>query len=143
MIAVDTNVLIYAQQTQMPEHKKAFAVLKELAEGNRPWAITWPNIYEFIRVSTHNKLFTKTTSLKNALAFIKSVIESPTIRVLSHSSHHWEKMQDIILKADASGNLSFDAQIASILLENGVSEIITNDGDFHRFKDLKVNNPFR
>ncbi len=44
MIAVDTNVLVYAHRAESGFHARAFDCIQLLAEGNRPWAITvsWP-----------------------------------------------------------------------------------------------------
>lgn len=43
----------------------------------------------------------------------------------------------------ASGNLVFDAQIAMLCIEHGVSELYSGDRDFARFAGLRVTNPFR
>ena len=52
MIAVDTNILVYAHRRDSPFHDRAAAVVRDLAEGARPWAIPWPCVYEFVRVVT-------------------------------------------------------------------------------------------
>ena len=39
MIAVDTNVLIYAHRRETEVGDRAHTVMKELAEGDQPWAI--------------------------------------------------------------------------------------------------------
>jgi predicted nucleic acid-binding protein len=45
LIAVDTDVLVYAHRREPVEHKDAFALLRELAEGGQPWAIPWPCVF--------------------------------------------------------------------------------------------------
>ena len=52
MIAVDTNVLVYAHRREAREHAVAIERIRHLAEGLKPWAIPWPCIYEFISVVT-------------------------------------------------------------------------------------------
>lgn len=42
MIAVDTNLLVYAHREDSPWHEKALARVTELAECGSPWAIPWP-----------------------------------------------------------------------------------------------------
>ncbi len=39
MIAVDTNVLIYAHREELTQHAQPVAWLKALAEGPAPWGI--------------------------------------------------------------------------------------------------------
>ena len=57
MRAVDTNVLIYAEILSSPFHAQAREILDELAEGQIPWAVPWPCVYEFLRVVTHPRVF--------------------------------------------------------------------------------------
>jgi predicted nucleic acid-binding protein len=48
--------------------------------------------------------------------------------------HFFAVMRD----ADARGNLVFDAQIVALLLEHGISRVLTNDRDFERFRGISV-----
>lgn len=41
------------------------------------------------------------------------------------------------LESGATGNLAFDAHIAAVCLEHGVTEILTSDRDFEGFEGLK------
>ena len=42
MIAVDTNVLVYAHRSDFPGHQVASAALRDLIETQDPWAVPWP-----------------------------------------------------------------------------------------------------
>ena len=42
MIAVDTNLLVYAHRRESDLHEAAYAVFRSLAEGDMGWAIPWP-----------------------------------------------------------------------------------------------------
>ena len=57
MIAVDTNVMVYAHREQLPQHERALEWLTYLAEGRVPWAIPVFCIGEFVRVTTHPRVF--------------------------------------------------------------------------------------
>ncbi len=46
MIAIDTNILVYARRREAPHHEAARRLLVELAEGQAGWVIPWPCIYE-------------------------------------------------------------------------------------------------
>jgi len=140
--AVDTNILVYAQVAATPHHEPARRLLFELAETALPWAIPWPCVYEFLRVVTHPRLLHPPMSFQAALAEVKSLLESPQLLLLAETSRHAEVMEQVVRRSGATGNLMYDAHIAALCLEHGVSEIITGDRDFLRFPGLKVFNPF-
>ena len=142
MIGVDTNILVYAHREEAAEHKSALALLTGLAEGTELWGVTWCSIYEFIRVVTHPKIFKPVTKLSTALEFVRALLSSPTFRPLTHRENHQAAMEAALVAGQAGANLAFDAQIAAIMIENGVKKVFTNDGDFLRFKDLEIVNPF-
>ncbi len=91
VIAVDTNVLVYARRAESAHHARARRLLTALAEGEQPWAIPWPCVYEFLRVVTHPRIFDPPTDLETALEDLESLFESPSLALLgegpSHPSH--------------------------------------------------------
>ena len=82
------------------------------------------------------------SKINEALGMIGMLAASPSLRLLGPQENHWKWMDSQIRTAAATANLAFDAQIAAIMLEHRVTEFLTSDGDFRRFKDLKVTNPF-
>jgi predicted nucleic acid-binding protein len=40
--------------------------------------------------------------------------------------------------AEATGNLVFDAQIAAVCRDQGISDLVSDDRDFMRFPNIKV-----
>lgn len=138
MIAVDTNILIYAHRQESPEHAAALKWLTCLAEGPLPWAIPVFCLGEFIRVVTHPRIFDPPTRLGTAVAVLSGLLESPSMRVLNPGSGYCTLYYKRLLEADARGNLAFDAQIAAVCSEHGVSALLTADRDFARFANLKL-----
>jgi predicted nucleic acid-binding protein len=61
MIAVDTNILVYAHPEDSPFHEAAFGCLAELAEGPAVWAIPWPCVDEFLAIVTHPRIYAPPT----------------------------------------------------------------------------------
>ena len=57
MIALDTNILVHARRAELAHHEAARTLVARLAEGDAPWAIPWPCVYEFLRVVTHPRVF--------------------------------------------------------------------------------------
>lgn len=138
MIAVDTNILVYAHREELPRHAAARARLTALAEGDAPWAIPVFCLGEFIRVVTHPRVFDPPHSADEACAALARVLASPSLRVLSPGERFWGMLAAAVRDADATGNLAFDAQLAALCREHGVSALLTEDRDFDRFPGLRT-----
>jgi len=143
MRAVDTNILVHAHRQEPHEHAVAEKLLSQLGSGAEPWAIPWPCIYEFLRVVTHPRLFHPPTPLEMAWQAVGALLDSPSVVVLSESERHRAVVAELLRDTPVAGNLLHDANIAALLIEHGVDEILTADEDFRRFRKLRVTNPFR
>lgn len=141
MIAVDTNILLYAHRRDSPFHGAAASCVRELAEGSRPWAIPWPCLYEFLSISTHPRVFKPPTPLRNALNDIEVWLESPTLRLLCEHDAHWSAFKQVLLDGKIAGPTVHDARIAALCLAHGVTKLYSADRDFSRFSELTVINP--
>jgi uncharacterized protein len=142
VIALDTNVLVYARREELPQHARARALLTELAEGSVPWALPWPCVYEFLRVVTHPRVFDPPTDLDVALEDLASLLASPSLVLLGEGSGHPAHLRRTLAQGRATGNLVHDAHIAALVLEHGARELWTTDRDFARFPGLTVRDPF-
>ena len=141
MIAVDTNVLVYAHRTECAFHAQAFGCLQSLAEGGRPWGIPVSCLHEFMAVVTNPKVFSPASGHEQALVQIDAWLASPQAQVLHSGAQHWRILSDLTRKAKLQGGQFHDARIAAICIENGVSVLWSADRDFGRFKSLKTANP--
>ena len=141
MIAVDTNVLVYAHRAESAFHAQAFDCLKQLAEGGRPWGLPVSCLHEFLAVVTNPKVFNPPSSQEQALTQIDAWQASPHAHVLHSGSQHWRVLSELTRKAKLRGGQFHDARIAAICIENGVSVLWSADRDFGRFKALKTSNP--
>jgi hypothetical protein len=138
VIAVDTNVLVYAHREELPKHAAARARLLALAEGHAPWAIPVFCLGEFVRVITHPRLFDPPHSISEACTALDRILESPSVRILNPGERYWSMLAEAIREGDAGGNLVFDAQLAALCRESGVSALLTEDRDFDRFSGLRT-----
>ncbi len=136
MIAVDTNVLVHAHRAESRAHAIALARLSTLANDDAPWGLPVFCIGEFVRVVTHRRVFNPPTDLATAIRFVDALLESPSARLLLPTVAFPRQFGRIATEARATGNLTFDAQIAAVCREHGVREILTGDRDFARFPDL-------
>lgn len=82
MIAVDTNVLVYAHREELPHHEMSLRCITQLAENNPPWGITVFSIGEFLHIVTHPRVFDPPSSLKQSTTAIQNILLSPSVRIL-------------------------------------------------------------
>ena len=141
MIAVDTNILVYAHRGESDFHAQAFGCLKSLAEGGQPWGIPVSCLHEFLAVVTNPKIFNPASTFDQALLQVDAWLASPQAHVLHSGSRHWRILSELTRKAKLKGGQFHDARIAAICIENGVSALWSADRDFGRFKGLKTVNP--
>ncbi len=141
MIAVDTNILVYALREDSPFHTASLGVLSELAVSGRRWAIPWSCVHEFIAISTHPKIYRPPTPLKTAMASVKVWLDSPSCEQLSEGPGYFEILTTLASKAKLAGSMIHDARIAALCLHHGVAELWTADRDFSRFPELNTRNP--
>jgi toxin-antitoxin system PIN domain toxin len=138
LIAVDTNILVFADRTELPQHRRALAALRELAEGREAWALPIFCVGEFIRVVSHPRVFDPPTPATEAFAAVAALLESPSARLLTPGPGYLQILGEMIEAGGVAGNLVFDAQIAAVCLERGARTLLTDDRDFSRFPRLTV-----
>ena len=141
MIAVDTNLLVYAHREDSDFHDQAFGLLKELAENSDRWCIPWPCLHEFLAISTHSRIFRPPTPLKIALKAMDTWLASPMCEMLGEGPGYFEILKRISKKGKIAGATVHDARVAALCIYHGVRELWTADRDFSRFSELKTKNP--
>ena len=141
MIAVDTNLLVYAHRAECAFHAQAYEAIRSLAEGGQPWGIPVSCLHEFLSVVTNPKIFKPASPHEQALAQVEAWLASPRAHVLHSGSQHWTVGSELTRRARLRGGQFHDARIAAICIENGVSVLWTADRDFGRFKSLRTLNP--
>ena len=141
MIAVDTNLLVYAHRADAEWHDRASERLQLLAEGRAPWAIPWPCIHEFLSVVTHPRIYDPPTPTRLALGQVDVWLESPSVVLLTETEGHWGHLRPLLESGRVTGAGVHDARVAALCLSHGVRELWTADRDFGRFPSLVTRNP--
>ncbi len=141
MIAVDTNLLVYAHREDSPGHAAASEVVTRLAEGRTAWAIPWPCLHEFLAIVTHPRIYRPPTPLDAALDQVAAWMEAPSVLLLSEGPGYWEWLSSVARSAKVSGAQMHDARVAALCPHHGIEELWSADRDFSRYPDLKVRNP--
>lgn len=141
MIAVDTNILVYAHRADSEWHAPAFECIRQLSEGLTHWAIPWPCIHEFLAVVTHPRIYQPSSPLVAAIEQVEAWLESPTLELLGESYNHWDVLKPTLVEGQIAGPMVHDARVATICATHGVRELLTADRDFSRFPKLVCRNP--
>lgn len=141
MIAVDTNILVYAHRSDSPFHELAYDFVESLRRGRTPWAIPWPCLHEFIAIVTHPKIFKQPTALEMAFDALDAWLAGGNAHLIGESEGYLDRLRAEALSGKGRGPLIHDARIVAICLHHGVHELLSVDRDFQRFPELAVRNP--
>ena len=143
MIAVDTNLLVYAHRRESDAHGMAFEMLRELAEGDSAWAIPWPCCYEFLSVVTNRRIWKEhATSPERAWQQLDAWTASPSNRLIGETNNFQAILKGFVCRPGVSGGVIYDARVAAICIAHGIEALLTRDRDFSLFPELKTRNPF-
>jgi uncharacterized protein len=142
VIAIDTNVLVYAHRREASEHARAQALLERLAAGKERWAIPWPCAYEFFSVSTNPRIWKAAASTPaQAWRQIQAWLASPSLVLLSETDGFSAVLEPLV-RSRVRGPVVHDARIAALCLAHGVDLLWSRDRDFSLFPELVVEDPF-
>jgi toxin-antitoxin system PIN domain toxin len=141
LIAVDTNVLVYAHRRDSRQHEAAARAVGELAMGRAPWAIPWPCLHEFYSIATHPRVYAPPSRPEQALEQLRAWRESPSLVLLAEDDGYWPVLESIVERSRVSGPAIHDARIAALCVRHGVEELWSADRDFSRFPEVRLRNP--
>lgn len=143
MIAVDTNILVYAHRRESREHDAARSLMRELAEGAEPWGIPWPCTYEFFSVVTNSRIWKDAASTpQQAWSQLEAWFGSPALRLLGEIDGVIDVLGVLAKRPRVRGPIIHDARVAAICLAHGVTRLLSRDRDFSLFPELPTENPF-
>ena len=143
MLAVDTNVLVYAHRRESAEHEAARLRLETLAEGAVPWAIPWPCVYEFFSVVTNPRIWKDSaTTPDQAWAQLSGWMGSPSLRLIGETEGFAAVLEGFARRRRVRGPVIHDARVAAICVAHGVEALLTRDRDFSLFPELATSDPF-
>lgn len=141
MILPDVNVLIYAFRTDSAEHERYRSWLESIINGAEAYGVAPQVLGAVVRVTTHPRIFSRPSSLEDALAFGQVLMDQPNATLIVPGERHWQIFEHLCRDARAAGNLVQDAWFAALALESGC-EWITTDRDYARFSGLKWRTPW-
>ena len=141
MTLLDANLLLYAVNTDAPEHAKAKRWVEDSFAGTRgPVGLTWLTLVAFVRIGTNAKALTTPFSLDEALEQITEWLSLPDVQVIGPGLDHLKHFDAACRASGAKGNLVTGAHLAAIALELDC-ELASCDADFAQFPGLRWINP--
>lgn len=140
MILLDANILVYAYDSKMPQHRQVKEWLSKQLNARRMVGIPWISAWAFIRVATNPRLQREALSAEEALAIIAELRQSPFIVMVDPGSRHAELLLQQMLRAQVRGPETTDAVLAAMAIELG-AQLASTDMGFRRFVDLDWVNP--
>ncbi len=141
MIAVDTNLLVYAHRSAVPEHRRAREALARAASDSAGWGISLPVLGEFWSIVTHPKAAGGPSTADKAASFIRVLIRDGEMRIWTPGGSFADQLLQRAASLSVSGIRIFDLQIALIAADNGAREIWTHDLNFVRLPGIRVRDP--
>lgn len=141
MIAVDTSVLAYAVNRHAREHAAAAALMDALANGERPWALPWPAVDEFVRFVTRPHVAPRPLAPSDAVAFVGALLESTSVTPLGPTDRHAAVVGELLLEVGRGEGAPPGFEVAAVLREHGVRELLSADPSMRRFGFLTVIDP--
>ncbi len=138
----DTNVLIYAADDGGTYQEHCYRFLEQFVDGQEIGYIPWNVCYEFLRVSTHPRVFGRPLTPELAWDFLDRLLTSPGFRPLVATDRHAATLSQVLSELPTvPSNQMHDLHIAVLMRERGLSRISTRDRGFRRFPFLEVIDP--
>jgi toxin-antitoxin system PIN domain toxin len=138
LIAVDTNILVYAHRSESPKHHAALQWLRFLASPEAGLRIPLFCMSEFVSVVTRRGFYSPPSTLSQALSALELLLQNENTQLLMPKENHWLVLSKLLKATAATGASVFDAQIAALCFEHGIERILTEDKHFERFSDLSI-----
>ena len=142
MKLVDLNILLYAVNRDANLHGRAKAWLDEVVWADEPVALSWVGLLGLLRLSTSRRVMPRPLKVHEAAALVDWLLERAAVQILDPGPEHWRILREILTETGTAGNLTTDAHLAAMAIENG-AVLYSTDGDFSRFRGLRWVNPLK
>lgn len=139
---LDANVLVYASNRESDLFDAARRFLGEVTRGPDLVYLFWPTTLGFIRIATHQRLFSQPLSLDEALGNVEELVNLPHVRTPGEGDGFWSLFRQIAGEVRSRGKLVPDAHLVALMRQHGVGTIWTRDRDFRKFSHIVVRDPF-
>ena len=140
MVIPDANLLLYATDSECPDHEAATAWWQQTLHSDEDIGLCAAVAFAFVRLATNRKVFRRPLGVKDACARVTNWLEFPNVIWLDVEAGDFAAAAKLLHTAGTGANLVTDAQIAAIALRTGAS-IRSCDHDFARFPGVDWSDP--
>lgn len=140
MIVPDVNLLVYAYNSDAPQHAEARRWWESCLSGSASVGLTWASIMGYVRVMTSRAVLLHPLDPGEATGHVREWLGQPQALVLVPGPRHLDLFEALARSTGAASQLTTDLHIAAIAIENQ-AELHSNDADFARFPGLRWHNP--
>jgi toxin-antitoxin system PIN domain toxin len=142
MIAIDTNLLVYAHRAATPEHRAARGAIESALNAPGGCGITLPSVAEFFSLVTHPTASGRPSPPRAAVDFLASLREGG-VEDLGPGPAFAARLVQMAADLGVKGARIFDVQIGLCALDGGATEIWTHDGGFVKIPGLVIRDPLK
>ena len=140
MRIVDLNVLLYAVNSDAPQHDAALGWWEKAVNDEDTVGLAWVVLLGFLRLATSPRVFPRPLAPHTASAKLDAWLALDNVRIVREKDDHWESLKALLRGAGTAGNLTTDAHLAALALSHD-AVLVSCDTDFARFKGLRWENP--
>jgi len=140
MIALDTNLLVYAHRQATREHRAARKAIERARRSGLGWGVADAAAVEFFAVVTHPAAAGRPSSPVEAAAFLDALATAGA-RFWTPAQAFATRLVQLAADLRVIGPRVLDLQIALTALDNGATQLWTHDSHFARVPGLRIVNP--
>jgi toxin-antitoxin system PIN domain toxin len=137
---VDLNVLLYAVNSDAPQHEVVRGWWEQAMNGEEPVGLPWVVLLGFLRIATNARIMPRPLDSAAALAKIDAWLAPEHVRIVRETDDHWDRLKALVAGTGTAGNLTTDAHLAALALSHD-AVLVSCDADFARFSALRRENP--
>jgi hypothetical protein len=137
---VDSNVLIYAVNTEAEHHRASVTWLEATLSSGEGVIIPWLSVISFIRITTHPAIHPRPLSVARACDTVEGWLSVASVLTGDPDRQHARRMGDLLRPVGTGGNLVNDAYLAALALQYGAT-VISYDRDFALFPGVRSERP--
>lgn len=141
MIALDTNLLVYAHRAGVPEHRAARSAIERAAADPRGWGIALPCLAELWSVVTHPSASGRPSTPAEVERFVNRLVSDGEGVVFRPREGFEARLLHEARARGVKGPRVFDLQIALIAAEGGATELWSHDRAFLVTTGLRLVDP--
>lgn len=142
MLLLDTNILVYAANTNSEFCLTASKIREKAISGKIEGCVCLQNLLEFYSVITSSKRVEHPLPPEIASEEIRKYLEADKLIKLHFSMAAIQILEILIKKYRVVAQDVYDLKIVATMLVNKVTDIVTFDGgDFSKYDEIKVCEP--